>query len=114
MSEVDPRAVPGTFEKTEEGASVRTAEPTLPADSAAGGPDLALADLQAIAEASQASGFPVPPQVAAAIEAAQAAQAEASADARRQARAKPAASPPTSPPTTDTKPAASAVEAPKE
>lgn len=99
MSEVDPRAVPGTFEREAEGeAFVRTDEPTQPAAASHGAPDLELAELEAIAEASKASGFPPPPQVVAAIEAAQARANEAAAEARRQARAKPAETKPTATP----------------
>ena len=105
---VDPRAVPGTFEKEPGGEFVRTDEPTLPAAAGEGGPELDLEELRAIAEASTASGFPPPPQVAAAIEAAETAEAEAAAKAKREARARPADAKPATPP------AASSAETPKE
>ena len=107
MSEVDHRAVPGTFEKEPGGEFVRTDEPTLPADASHGGPELDLDELREIAEGSKASGFPPPPQVAAAIEAAEAAEAEATAKAKREARSKPADPKPTTP-------GASSAETPKE
>jgi hypothetical protein len=92
VSEVDPRVVPGTFEREADGeVFVRTDEPTKPAEASQGAPELELAELEAIVEASKASGFPPPPQVAAAIEAAKARSNEAAAEARRQARAASAA-----------------------
>ncbi|PHY20815.1 hypothetical protein [Caulobacter sp. BP25] len=113
MSEVDPRAVPGTFEREADGeAFVRTDEATKPADASHGAPELELAELEAIAKASEAAGFPPPPQVVAAIEAAKARSSEAAADARRQARAAASAPKPTSS-ASEPKPAAAPVE-PKE
>lgn len=105
---VDPRAVPGSYEKTEEGF-VRTDEPIQAAPHTLGSTELDVDELKAIAEASEAAGFPPPVQVAAAIEAADAKAAadaaEAAAEARRLARARPA----------DPKPsAATPAEAPKE
>lgn len=104
---VDHRAIPGTFEKEPGGEFVRTDEPTLPAVANHGGPELDLDELRAIADASNASGFPPPPQVVAAIDAAEAAEAEAAAKAKREARSKPADPKPTTP-------AASSAETPKE
>lgn len=86
MSEVDNRAVPGTYEKTETGF-IRTDEPTLPAPAAVS--DMAVEDAQAIIDASVASGFPPPPQAVAVIEAAakaEAADKKAAADAEAEAR----------------------------
>jgi hypothetical protein len=90
VTDVDNRAVPGTYEKTATGY-VRLDEPTQPAPAAVA--DMAVEDAQAIIDASEASGFPPPPQAVAVIEAAAAAQAataraaaEAEAEARRLAR----------------------------
>ena len=105
MTEVDHRAIPGTFEKEPGGEFIRTDEPQLPADAALGGPELDLEELREIAKASEASGFPPPPQVAAAIEAAEASAAKS----KREARAKPADAKSTTPP-----PASPPVEPPKE
>ena len=104
---VDHRAIPGTFEREPEGEFVRTDEPTLQADASLGGPQLELEELREIAKASTASGFPPPPQVAAAIEAADAAEAkrtaDAAAEAKREAKeakaqGKPTVTPPATPP----------------
>jgi hypothetical protein len=88
VSEVDNRAVPGTFEREADGqAFVRTDEPTAPAQASLGAPELELEELQAIADAAEASGFPPPAQVVAGIEAAKARAADAAAEARRLTRA---------------------------
>lgn len=74
---VDPRATPGSFEKIGD-AYVRLDEPTVgasaPAPTLDACPTQALASARAIAAANEESGFPVPPQVQAVIDAADAEQ----------------------------------------
>lgn len=95
MSDVDNRAVPGTYEKTETGF-VRLDEATLPAPAAVS--DMAVEEAQAIIDATEASGFPPPPQAVAVIEAA--AQAEAATKKARRAGQQPSGGAQTSAPVT--------------
>ena len=93
---VDPKAAPGSYEKTQDGF-VLLEERTAAADLETGHPALELESAQAIAAASEASGFPPPPQVQAVIDAAaaqdKATQAAERALARAAAKAPPAAKP---------------------
>lgn len=66
---VDPRAEPGTFEKTKAGWK-RTDEPTTPAS--VPGATLSLDDAEALAQANLEAGFPVPPQIQAVLDEAKA------------------------------------------
>lgn len=86
MTEVDNRAVPGTYEKTETGF-IRLDEPTAPAPAHVS--DMAVEEARALIEANEAAGFPPPPQALAVIEAAEQAEAatkKAAADAEAEAR----------------------------